>query len=102
MSIPVEVFRFLTIDCELGPAPELLSASVSLVSANNRFLVDEPQPPTELKSYKKYIQRCMSFTEKIVVGQISGKVMHSGKVMYMSFTENSFKVMQECKDPLAL
>ena len=25
----------------------------------------------------------MSFTEKIVVGQISGKVMHSGKVMYM-------------------
>ena len=40
------------------------------------------------------IQRCMSFTEKIVVGQISGKVMHSGKVMYMSFTENSFKAMQ--------
>ena len=31
----------------------------------------------------------MSFTEKIVVGQISGKVM------YMSFTENSFKAMQE-------
>ena len=24
----------------------------------------------------------MSFTEKIVVGQSSGKVMHSGKVMY--------------------
>ena len=39
------------------------------------------------------VQRCMSFTEKIVVGQISGKVMHSGKVMYMSFTEDSFKVM---------
>ena len=27
------------------------------------------------------IQRCMSFTEKIVVGKFSGKVMHSGKVM---------------------
>ena len=27
------------------------------------------------------IQRCMGFTEKIVVGKISVKVMHSGKVM---------------------
>ena len=35
----------------------------------------------------------MSFTEKIVVGLISGKVMHSGKVMYMAFTESFFKVM---------
>ena len=42
------------------------------------------------------VQRCMSFTEKIVVGQISCKVMYSGKVMYISFTENSFKAMQEC------
>ena len=44
----------------------------------------------------------MIFTEKIVVGQSSGKVMHSGKVMYklyMAFTENSFKVMQ---GPLAV
>ena len=58
MSIPVEVFRFLTIDCELGPAPELLSASESLVSANKRFLVDEPQPPAVLKSIsKKYISK---------------------------------------------
>ena len=39
------------------------------------------------------IQSCMSFTEKIVVGLISGKVMHSGKVMYMAFTESFFKVM---------
>ena len=54
MSIPVEVFRFLTIDCELGPAPELLSASESLVSANKRFLVDEP--PAELKSFQKICQ----------------------------------------------
>ena len=46
------------------------------------------------------VQRCMSFTEKIVVGQISGKVMHSGKVMYMSFTENSFKAMQEIPCPV--
>ena len=36
----------------------------------------------------------MTFTEKIVVGQISGKVMYSGKVIYMAFTENSFKFMQ--------
>ena len=42
----------------------------------------------------------MSFTEKIVVDQISGKVMHSGKVMYMSFTENSFKAMQEIPCPV--
>ena len=41
----------------------------------------------------------MSFTEKIVDGKISVKVMHSGKVMYMAFTENSFKVMQ---GPLAV
>ena len=27
------------------------------------------------------LQRCMSFTEKIVVGLFSVKVMHSGKVM---------------------
>ena len=33
------------------------------------------------------IQSCMSFTEKIVVGLISGKVM------YMAFTESFFKVM---------
>ena len=38
----------------------------------------------------------MSFTEKIVVGKISVKVMHSGKVMCMAFTENSFKVMRGC------
>ena len=30
---------------------------------------------------KSLIQRCMSFTEKIVVGIFSGKVMHSGKAM---------------------
>ena len=35
----------------------------------------------------------MSFTEKIVVGKISVKVMHSGKVTCMAFTENSFKFM---------
>ena len=28
-----------------------------------------------------FVQRCMSFTEKIVVGKFSVKVMHSGKVM---------------------
>ena len=39
------------------------------------------------------IQRCMSFTEKIVVGKISVKVMHSGKAMYIAFTENAFKFM---------
>ena len=38
----------------------------------------------------------MSFTEKIVVGKISVKVMHSGKVMCMAFPENSFKVMWGC------
>ena len=38
----------------------------------------------------------MSFTEKIVVGKIFVKVMHSGKVMCIAFTENSFKVMREC------
>ena len=42
---------------------------------------------------KRQIQRCMSFTEKIVVGKISVKVMHFGKVMYIAFTENSFKFM---------
>ena len=49
----------------------------------------EPFPPplpvtkslTETETKRKTIQRCMSFTEKIVVGKFSGKVMHSGKVM---------------------
>ena len=36
----------------------------------------------------------MTFMEKIFVGQISGKAMYSGKVIYMAFTENSFKFMQ--------
>ena len=37
----------------------------------------------------------MTFTEKIVVGQNSGKkAMYSGKVIYKAFTENSFKFMQ--------
>ena len=31
---------------------------------------------------KKVLQRCMGFTEKIVVGKFFGKVMHSGKVMH--------------------
>ena len=44
----------------------------------------------------------MSFTEKIVVGQISVKVMHSGKVMYIAFTENSFKVMRGCDNKKAM
>ena len=46
----------------------------------------------------------MSFTEKIVVGQISGKFMHSGKVMYISCTEKFLgkKQYRNDKDPLAL
>ena len=41
-----------------------------------------PQKLTnEGEKWNKGVQRCMSFTEKIVVGQTSGKVMHSGKVM---------------------
>ena len=41
-------------------------------------------------SRERVIQRCMSFTEKIVVGQISGKVMHSGKVVYIAFIHGGY------------
>ena len=45
------------------------------------------------------LQRCMGFAEKIVVGRISVKVMHSGKVMSdctvcMHFPEIFFKVIE--------
>ena len=47
----------------------------------------------------------MSFTEKIVVGQISGKVMHSGKVMYnctWALRKIPLKQCRNVKDPLTL
>ena len=76
-----------------------LSFEIIVMCKFSYFVQDVSKLRTLLKGASKMplnkIQRCMSFTEKIVVGQISGKVMHSGKVMYMSFTENSFKEMLE-------